>query len=126
MGDIIQGPLYEASDGELAAIAGLTSAADKGIQFTGSGTAAVYDLTLAGKALLDDANVLAQRTTLQLGTGNDVQFDSFGVGTPASGTTGDIIATSDITAYFSSDKRLKGNIQKIEDPLLKLDKNFSP
>jgi hypothetical protein len=50
----------------------------------------------------------------------DVQFDSFGVGTPASGTTGEIRATNNVTAYYSSDRKFKENIQPIEGALEKV------
>jgi hypothetical protein len=52
-------------------------------------------------------------------TSSSVQFGSFGVGTAASGTTGEIRATNNVTAYYSDD-RLKTRIGLIENPLNKV------
>lgn len=52
-------------------------------------------------------------------TGASVQFGSFGVGTAASGTTGEIRATNNITAYYSDD-RLKTKLGNIESALNKV------
>jgi hypothetical protein len=72
----------------------------------------------------DGANWVAEsgataRTSLGVGTGSDVQFDSFGVGTAASGTTGEIRATNNITAYYSDD-RLKTKLGNIDNALEKV------
>ena len=57
------------------------------------------------------------------GTGIDtttsIQVASIGIGAPASGTSGEIVATQNITAYYS-DERLKINLGKIENALEKL------
>jgi len=54
-----------------------------------------------------------------ISTSSNLQFGSLGVGTAASGTTGEIRATNQITSYYS-DERLKENIEVITNALEKV------
>ena len=53
-------------------------------------------------------------------TSQDSQFNSIGVGTAASTTSGEIRATHDVTAYYSSDANLKTNVVNITNALEKV------
>ncbi len=79
------------------------------------------------KTQLDSNTVVSGSSQITLssttggGTSSDVQFGSLGIGTTASGVSGEIRATGDIVAFYSSDERLKENIQPIQNALSKVE-----
>ena len=90
--------------------------------FSGSGanlTSVVNSITGTSNQITASASTGAVTLSLpqSIATGSSVQFGSFGVGTAASGTTGEIRATNNVTAYYSSDASLKENIEDIANPL---------
>lgn len=85
-----------------------------------SGTAPVTSITGTGNQITVSGTTTPTLSLPQsIHTGASVQFGSFGVGTAASGTTGEIRATGEISAYFSDD-RLKTRLGPISDALYKV------
>jgi hypothetical protein len=92
------------NDAGLTSIAGLTTSANQMIYTTGSDTYATTSLTAAGRAILDDASASAQRTTLGLAIGTNVQAYDAGLNSIAGLTTAadKMIYTTAADAYATT------------------------
>lgn len=101
---LVIGTDVQAFDAELAALAGLTSAADRVPYFTGSGTASLATLTTYGRTLIGSADSAAGRTALGLGSAATVN----------TGTTGAVIPLLNGTNTWSGVQTL----QSVGQPLL--------
>ena len=80
-----------------------------------------YLLTSAGTGQPTWTNPATLTVSTFNSTTSNSQFFSIGVGTPASSANGEIRAINNITAYYSSDRKFKENIQDIPNALDKVD-----
>lgn len=103
---------------------GSTTATFSGENITSLNASNISSGTIANARTTASASNGASTIVARDASGNfvawDVQLDSLGVGTPASGTSGEIRATNNVTAFYSSDRKFKENIKPIEDALNKV------
>jgi hypothetical protein len=102
----------------------VANTANNGVVTTGSYANPSFITSLAGSKITGSipgnaSNINSFTIDQSVGVGNDVRFNSLGVGTFASGTPGEIRATNNITAYYSDD-RLKTRLGNIENALAKV------
>ena len=96
----LTGTLSTASQPNITTLAGVTSIGASG------------STTITG--ILQTAS---QTNITAVGSLGSTQISSLGVGTAASGTGGEIRATNNITAYYSSDAQFKENVTPVPDAL---------
>jgi hypothetical protein len=95
------------------------------VQPNGTGASGTWSISISGNAATATSATSATSATTAttattanaLNTSNNYQVNSIGVGTAGSGTAGEIRATNNVTAFFSSDARLKENVQPIQNAL---------
>jgi len=85
---------------------------------SGNFSAGTITATLSGNASTATSATSATTATTATtanatNTSNNFQMNSLGVGTAGSGTAGEIRATNNVTAYYSSDIKFKENVRNI-------------
>ena len=95
-----------------------SSGGDLSTYFESGSNAIFNDITASGN--VDSAGLLNVTGTGTSQFSSHLQAHCLGIGTAPSTTTGEIRAAGDITAFYSSDERLKGNITPIQGSLEKL------
>jgi hypothetical protein len=90
---------------------------------SGSGASGTWSISISGSAssatTAGTVTTASQPNITSTGSLTNTQTSSLGVGTAASGTTGEIRATNNVTAYYSDD-RLKKRLGVIENALEKI------
>lgn len=101
---------------------GLSSTPSNGQLDIGNGTGftrATLTGTVNQLTVTNGSGSITLSTPQDLATTSNLRFGSLGIGTNASGVSGEIRAAAEITAFFS-DERLKQNIKLIDNALEKL------
>jgi hypothetical protein len=88
--------------------------------FTSSINTTIKD-KLNEDGVVSGSSQILGNSTIHSGSIGNYQFNSIGIGTAASTVEGELRATGDIVAFYSSDERLKENIQPIVDALSKVE-----
>lgn len=89
-----------------------STAASTYAPLTGTGASGTWSISISGNAATATTATTAT-TANATNTANNYQVNSLGVGTAGSGTTGEIRATNNVSAYYSSDQKFKENIRNI-------------